>query len=101
MRYLLHIIIKVKFCTVAFLRSSRADNHDFSYSLPIFSSLLKKEGRSEGEWIAKIVIKSLAFLLDLRCEFLKETITFNVFEIAYVLSGKGYAICKQHKMINK
>ena len=39
-------------------------DHDFGYSFPLFSSLLKKEGRRKGEWIAKIVIKSNAFLLD-------------------------------------
>ena len=36
----------------------------FSYYFPIFSSLLKKEGRRKGEWRAKIVIKSHAFQLD-------------------------------------
>ena len=39
-------------------------DQDFGYALPFFSSLLKKEGRRKGEWIAKIVIKSHAFLLD-------------------------------------
>ena len=39
-------------------------DHDFGYSLPLFSSLLKKEGRRKGDLIAKIVIKSHAFLLD-------------------------------------
>jgi hypothetical protein len=39
--------------------------HDFGYySFPLFSSLLKKEGRKKGECIAKIVIKRHAFLLD-------------------------------------
>ena len=36
-------------------------DHDFGYSFPLFSSLLKKnfkKGRRKGEWIAKIVIKS-------------------------------------------
>ena len=44
----------------------RAKRHDFSYSFPLFSSLLKKEGRRNGEWIVKIMILSHAFLLDLR-----------------------------------
>jgi hypothetical protein len=39
-------------------------DHDFGYSLPLFSSLLKKEGRRKGEGIAKIMIKSHAFLLN-------------------------------------
>ena len=39
-------------------------DHDFGHSLPLFSSLLKKEGRRKWEWIAKIAIKSHAFLLD-------------------------------------
>ena len=39
-------------------------DHVFGYSIPLFSSLLKKEGRRKGELIAKIVIKSHAFLLD-------------------------------------
>ena len=37
-------------------------DHDFSYSFPLWSSLIKK-GRRNREWIAKIVIKSHAFLL--------------------------------------
>ena len=40
-------------------------DHDYVYSFPLFSSPLKKEGRRKGERIAKIVIKSHAFLLDL------------------------------------
>ena len=40
-------------------------DHDFTYSFPLFSSLLKKEGREEENKVAKIVIKSHAFLLDL------------------------------------
>ena len=36
-------------------------DHDFGYSFPLFSSILEKEGRRKGEWIAKIVIKSHAF----------------------------------------
>ena len=39
-------------------------DHDFGYSLTLFASLQKKEGKGKGEWIAKIVIKSHAFLLD-------------------------------------
>ena len=37
-------------------------DHDFGYFF--FSSFLKKEERRKGEWLAKIVIKSHAFLLD-------------------------------------
>ena len=40
-------------------------DHDFGYSFPTFSSLLKIEGRRKGLWIAKVVIKSHTFLLDL------------------------------------
>ena len=40
--------------------------HHFSYSLPLFYSLLKKDRRRKGELIPKIVIKSHAFLLDHR-----------------------------------
>ena len=40
-------------------------DHDFGHFFPLFSSLLKKEGRRKGELIAKIGIKSHAFLLDL------------------------------------
>ena len=40
-------------------------DHDFGYSFPLFSSLVKKEGRRKGEWIAKTVIKSYAFLRNL------------------------------------
>ena len=40
-------------------------DHDFGYSLVLFSSFLKKGGRRKGELIAKNVIKSHAFLLDL------------------------------------
>ena len=39
-------------------------DHDFSYSFPLFSSLLKKEGREKKNQVSKIVIKSHAFLLD-------------------------------------
>ena len=39
-------------------------DHDFGYSFPLFSCLLKKERYRKGEWIAKIGIKSHAFLLD-------------------------------------
>ena len=36
---------------------------NFGYSFPLWSSLIKM-GKRNGEWIAKIVIKSHAFLLD-------------------------------------
>ena len=38
-------------------------DHDFGYSFPFFSSLLKKKEEKENE-IEKIVIKGHAFLLD-------------------------------------
>ena len=44
----------------------RTERHDFSYSFPLFSSLIKKEGRKKGELIAKIVILINAILLDPR-----------------------------------
>ena len=40
-------------------------DHDFGYSLVLFSPLLKKGEIRKGKLIAKIVIKSHAFLLDL------------------------------------
>ena len=40
-------------------------DHDFGYSLPPFSFLLIKEGRRKVIWIAKIMIKSHDFLIDL------------------------------------
>ena len=45
--------------------SGMSFDQDFRYSFPLFFSLLKKEGRRKGEWIAKIGIKTHAFLLDL------------------------------------
>ena len=39
-------------------------DHVFGYSLALFSSLPKIEGRRKWEWIAEIVIKSHAFLVD-------------------------------------
>ena len=46
----------------------RAERHDFWPRLWLFFSPFpyppKKEGRRKGEWLAKIVIKSHAFLLD-------------------------------------
>ena len=41
-----------------------AFDQNFFYSFPLFSSLLKKEGREKENEVAKIVIKSHAFLLD-------------------------------------
>ena len=38
-------------------------DHEFGYSFPLFSSLLKKEGRTKGELISRIKIH--AFLLTL------------------------------------
>ena len=42
-------------------RKGMTFDHHFGYSFP----LLKKEGKRKGDCIAKIVIKSHAFLLDL------------------------------------
>ena len=39
-------------------------NHDFGYSFPLFSSLLKKREEEKENEVAKIVINSHAFLLD-------------------------------------
>ena len=39
-------------------------DHDFGYSFPLSFSLLKKEGREKKNEVAKIMIKSHAFLLD-------------------------------------
>ena len=39
-------------------------DHDFGYSFPLFSSLREKEGREKENEVAKILIKSHAFLLD-------------------------------------
>ena len=39
-------------------------DHDIGYSFPLFSYLLKNEGRRKWESIAKIIIKGHAFLFD-------------------------------------
>ena len=39
--------------------------HDFIYSFPLFSSLVKKEEEEKENELAKIVIKGNVFLLDL------------------------------------
>ena len=39
-------------------------DHNFGYSFTILFSLLIKEERRKGEWLAKIVIKNHAFLLE-------------------------------------
>ena len=41
--------------------------HDFVYSFPLFSSLLKKRGKKRRRMNRKIVILSHAFLLDQYC----------------------------------
>ena len=48
-------------------------DHDFGYSLTLFASLQKKEGKGKGEWMAKIVIKSHANCQaqNLKLDFLK------------------------------
>ena len=38
--------------------------HDFDYSFPLFTYLLKKGGREKENEVAKVEIKSHAFLLD-------------------------------------
>ena len=48
-------------------------DHDFCYSLPLFYSLLKKEGRRKKEWIAKIMIRCHAFLLNQIKEILQQS----------------------------
>ena len=45
-------------------------DHDFGYSIPLFSSLLKKREEEKENELAKIVIKSHALLLDL-CSILE------------------------------
>ena len=46
-------------------RAERHDfDHDFCYSFPLFSSLLKKREEEKENLVAKLVIKSHAFLLD-------------------------------------
>ena len=57
-------------------------DHDFGCFFPLFSSLLKKEGRRKGEWIAKIVIESHAFLFD-PFVFVKEP--FNTLAFKYLV----------------
>ena len=39
-------------------------DHDFGYSFLLLSSILKREGKEKENKVAKIVIKSHAFLLD-------------------------------------
>ena len=41
-------------------------DHDFCYSFPFSSSLFFQEGRKKGKIITKVVVKSHAFLLDLK-----------------------------------
>ena len=68
--------------------------HDFGYSFSLFTSLLKKEGRRKGEWIAKIVIKSHAFLLDRiwRAQAVKENLDFCT-EMIYLLNREIPYLC--------
>ena len=60
------ISISIAFCSMIceIEQKGMTLDHDFVYSFPLFCSFLRKEGRREGEWLAKIVIKSHAFLLD-------------------------------------
>jgi len=41
-------------------------DHDFGYFFPLFSSLLKKREEEKESYLANIVIKGHAFLLDPR-----------------------------------
>ena len=72
-------------------------DHDFCYYFPLFSSLLEKEGGRKGEWIAKIVIKSDAFLLDHKTinRQLTEYFQFQLFfwETNIFYSQKGGSFC--------
>ena len=57
-----------KFALIWCKLKDRAERHDLKSRLwlffPLFSSLLKKEGRRKWEWIVKIVILSHTFLHD-------------------------------------
>ena len=73
-----------------FIKKDRVERHDFWPRVwlffPLFSSLLKKEGRRKGEWIAKFVIKSHAFLLDP-----SEVTLWNFVGLNYIVS-KSFSI---------
>ena len=56
-------------------------DHDFGYSFPLFSSLLKKGGEEKENEVAKIVIKSHVFLLDRRKK------TFRILGEAIIFSS--------------
>ena len=60
-------------------------DHDFGYSLSLFSSLLKKEGRRKGGWIAKIVIKSDAFPLNQTEKI--HWIYFDIYIYTYIIQN--------------
>ena len=49
------------YCMYSAMKKSMAFYHDFGYSFPHFSSLLKKGGRRRGEWIAKTWSKVMTF----------------------------------------
>jgi hypothetical protein len=69
--------------------------HDFGYSFSLFSYLLKKGGRRKEKWIAKIVIKSHAVLLD--------PIFYNTLFGAlkrYILKIFSYITYRQHLVLN-
>ena len=81
----------------------RAERHELKSRLLFFfspfSSLLKKLGRRKGEWIAKIVILSHAFLLDLQKVFVNDLGEFSPiesgsFEDRWVLIGHLNFDCK-------
>ena len=56
-KYLSHFVKKIVQKDVTF-------DHDSGYSFPLFSSLLKNREEEKENELAKIVIKSHAFLLD-------------------------------------
>ena len=72
-------------------------NHDFGYSFPLFSSLLIKEGRRKGEWITKVVFKTMPFCSINKNDWLKEG-EMKIVKI-YKASLNPYSMVKLEKHI--
>ena len=65
-------------------------DNDFGYSLPLFSSLLKKRGKMKKDVIAKIVIKGHAFLLDLFISIYIMVLSLNIYLDFYHDHAQAY-----------
>ena len=63
-------------------------DHDFGYSFPLSSSLLKKEGRENENEIAIILIKSHAFQLDHSSLFVENIYILLRFVLHIIFRGR-------------